>query len=212
VFYWIFWGSRIYPEKICSRGGCGRLVSMDPDRVSCLRLPTWPQSISVLSFILFFRYITLVFTMEDEDTSQLSHSPFESIPLEVLADIFAFDDDFYEKNEPSIEVGGQSPWAVDLRFKKAVMAVCRKWWAVGVRALFHRVYLHRIGQLCAFIKVQRALRMWKCIPWLFSELEKRAFCRIRKGMVVGSSMFIVVFKSSQDGRTFTATASTVFSP
>lgn len=82
-------------------------------------------------------------------------SALSSIPPEVLSNVFALgvhDDDFYERQEPTIDVGGQSPWAADLRFKKSVVGVCRTWWKIGIRSLYRRIFIHRIGQLSSLIK------------------------------------------------------------
>ncbi len=37
--------------------------------------------------------------------------------------------------------------------KKALVRVCKSWRIIAMPLLYHRVYLHRVGQLCALVKV-----------------------------------------------------------
>ncbi|KLO07235.1 hypothetical protein SCHPADRAFT_1001811 [Schizopora paradoxa] len=77
-----------------------------------------------------------------------------SFPPELLLNIFELAADSYDpQREPSIDVGNQSPWTKDLRVRKAIVRVCRIWREVALEGIYHRVYLHRVGQLCALVKM-----------------------------------------------------------
>ncbi len=80
--------------------------------------------------------------------------PLETFPTELLLRIFSFAaNNFDPKQEPSINDGNSSPWSKDLRVKKRIVRVCKKWRGVALPGLYHRVYLHRVGQLCALVRV-----------------------------------------------------------
>ncbi len=78
------------------------------------------------------------------------------LPAEVLLCIFDLavgDFDPRKEPRPSIDIGNNSPWSKDLRMKKALVRVCKSWRIVAMPYLYCRVYLHRVGQLCALVKV-----------------------------------------------------------
>ncbi len=85
---------------------------------------------------------------------QRSSKLLERFPAEVLLYIFDFATDDFDprRQEPTIDVG-DSPWSTTLRMKKAIVCVCKKWRTVAIPDLYRRVYLHRIGQLCALVKM-----------------------------------------------------------
>ncbi len=78
----------------------------------------------------------------------------EMFPAEVLLHIFDFAvDHFDQRKEPSIDIGNCSPWSKDLRVKKALVCVCKNWRILALPYLYSRIYLHRVGQLCALVRV-----------------------------------------------------------
>ncbi|KLO08349.1 hypothetical protein SCHPADRAFT_612414 [Schizopora paradoxa] len=78
-----------------------------------------------------------------------------ALPEEILFYIFSFATNHYdsERHEPSVDIGNASPWSQDLRTKKALVRVCKSWCRIASSFLYDRVYLHRIGQLVALVKV-----------------------------------------------------------
>ncbi|KLO08348.1 hypothetical protein SCHPADRAFT_944531 [Schizopora paradoxa] len=79
----------------------------------------------------------------------------EQLPVEVLLHVFALITNEFNpsREEPSIDVGDCNPWANDLRNKKALNRVCRRWHGITTPSLYDRVYLHRIGQLVALVRI-----------------------------------------------------------
>lgn len=75
----------------------------------------------------------------------LQNAP-EEILLHILSMACSFDP---SESTPSIDIGWQSPWAMDLRIKKSLVRVCRSWYITFTPELYRTVYIHRIGQLCA---------------------------------------------------------------
>ncbi len=57
-----------------------------------------------------------------------------------------------ERSPRSIS-GNCSPWSKDLRVKKALVCVCKNWRILALPYLYSRIYLHRVGQLCALVRV-----------------------------------------------------------
>ncbi len=87
--------------------------------------------------------------------SQQKPTLLQTFPADVLLYIFDFAANHFDprQQEPTIDVGDCSPWSMDLRMKKDLVRVCRNWRIVATRYLYHRIYLHRIGHLCALAKV-----------------------------------------------------------
>ncbi|KLO08347.1 hypothetical protein SCHPADRAFT_908696 [Schizopora paradoxa] len=79
----------------------------------------------------------------------------ERLPVEVLLHMLAFVTSEFDpsRQEPSIDIGDCNPWAKDLRTKKVLNRVCRSWHDIATPYLYDRIYLHRIGQLVALVKV-----------------------------------------------------------
>lgn len=96
-----------------------------------------------------------IMTSLSETESQRKRSLLETFPAELLLYIFDLVADHYDptRQEPSIDVGNRSPWSKDLRLKKALVRVCKTWRAVATPFLYLRIYLYRVGQLVALVKV-----------------------------------------------------------
>ncbi|KLO08353.1 hypothetical protein SCHPADRAFT_612731 [Schizopora paradoxa] len=79
----------------------------------------------------------------------------EQLPVEVMLHVFALITNEFDplRQEPSIDVGDCNPWAKDLRNKKALNRVCKRWYDIATPALYDRIYLYRIGQLVALVRV-----------------------------------------------------------
>ncbi|KLO08035.1 hypothetical protein SCHPADRAFT_624509 [Schizopora paradoxa] len=80
----------------------------------------------------------------------------ERLPDEILFSVFALVANHHfdpSRQEPSIVVGDCSTWSKDLRFKKALLRVCKRWRIIATPFLYDRVFVHRIGQLVGLVKV-----------------------------------------------------------
>ena len=55
--------------------------------------------------------------------------------------------------ERTVPVGYSSRWSLALRVRKQLVLVCRAWWAAGISDIYANVYLHRVGQLPALVRV-----------------------------------------------------------
>ncbi len=79
-----------------------------------------------------------------------------SLPSDTLLYIFDLavgGFDLKKELAPSLDVGNDSSWSKELRTKKSLVRVCKSWRILATPYLYHRIYLHRVGQLCALVKV-----------------------------------------------------------
>lgn len=79
----------------------------------------------------------------------------DKFPTEVLLHIFDLAaGDLDPKREPlaSIDDGTCSTWSKSLRVKKVLVRVCKSWRGITLPFLYRRIYLLRVGQLCALVR------------------------------------------------------------
>ncbi|KLO11639.1 hypothetical protein SCHPADRAFT_998716 [Schizopora paradoxa] len=77
------------------------------------------------------------------------------LPDEILFNVLEFAANQHldlSQKEPSIDVGNCSAWSKDLRFKKGLLRVCKRWRIIAAPILYDRIFLHRIGQLVVLVK------------------------------------------------------------
>ncbi|KLO11659.1 hypothetical protein SCHPADRAFT_998732 [Schizopora paradoxa] len=77
------------------------------------------------------------------------------IPDEILFDVLELAANYHldlSLQEPSIGVGNCSAWSKDLRFKKGLLRVCKRWRILATPLIYDRIFVHRIGQLVALIR------------------------------------------------------------
>lgn len=76
-------------------------------------------------------------------------------PDEILFNVLEFAANHHvdtSLQEPSIDVGNCSAWSKDLRFKKGLLRVCKRWRIVANPLIYDRIFVHRIGQLVALVR------------------------------------------------------------
>lgn len=74
------------------------------------------------------------------------------LPTEILQGIFSIALPSSVFLNPSLYRGPDSPWCQAVRFKKALIQVCRAWWHAAVHLLYNEVVIRRVGQIAALIR------------------------------------------------------------
>jgi hypothetical protein len=54
--------------------------------------------------------------------------------------------------DSSQSAGPNSPWCLTMRTKKSIIAVCRRWWQVGVEMFYEEVVFRQFGQIPALVR------------------------------------------------------------
>ncbi|KLO11661.1 hypothetical protein SCHPADRAFT_461794 [Schizopora paradoxa] len=94
-------------------------------------------------------------TATDAASSPSSSSEKLQLPDEILFNVLEFAANHHldlSHQEPSVDVGNCSAWSKDLRFKKGLLRVCKRWRIIATPILYDRIFVHRIGQLVVLVK------------------------------------------------------------